>query len=752
MIPTSSSGTTNGCDNISSNCVIWQGPDIACIDLCNGDSISEVAAKIGNKVCQIITEGVAANPSLSGLDLTCLNIPGQTPTEIVPVLQAMVNQICLNSQSEPDPEPGSDLPMMTLPACLQYQDASGNPVTELRLDAFATLIANQVCTNLTSIQTINTTLTSLDSRIVILENCILDAQGNCNITAAEAQIIPTCILPQQLTDVSVVVLAIEAAFCSLRDATGDPAAINIAIGQSSITGSSNSLTSSSVSYGSIPGWNNAPINLAQSVQNAWVVIDDLYQALADVQTNCCATNGCDSVTFNYTASSVLNAQGLISQVQLVFTSSTIPATFNDVTGFSLVDITDVNGSSVSQQFSVASEQSNSNGILVPVSALDTSSDLTVTVRFRVTDGIDTCSDTLVKTVAGVVPCLTPTASAITETSVDVLISNNLGSTITIKIDILDAQGQVAATTTVNNPPVNIQEQLTGLVAGSAYEIVLTITSGGVAQVCPPVLFNTTSASKVNCDAGLDVVFALDYSPEMLTPIQDLQNNFASLVSTIAGSVQAGNKYRIGITTVDESIGLNMLPPYSLCAQYSALTNNQRLNNSTSGGNTIHLTAWELMSDDNGATATAALNNLANGASGQVGGCVQMGGGATANADPTDQLIAQNLMGNFAGTWRSSVQKVLIAVTTAEPSGGDDFFDQTDVAYLSQLAQIALQQGILCFVVGQGVDKTYNPGGGLPIQYPWRDFATATNGDWNSNDSAATIAAMINTACGTAPNP
>ena len=67
--------------------------------------------------------------------------------------------------------------MMTLPACMQYNDASGNPVTQLRLDAFATLIANQVCTNLSSITTINTTLTSLDSRIDILEACVLPCSG-----------------------------------------------------------------------------------------------------------------------------------------------------------------------------------------------------------------------------------------------------------------------------------------------------------------------------------------------------------------------------------------------------------------------------------------------------------------------------------------------------------------------------------------------------------------------------------------------
>ena len=63
MIPTSSSISTNGCDNISSNCVIWQGPDIACINLCSGDSVSEVVSKLATEVCTLITSGVTANPN-----------------------------------------------------------------------------------------------------------------------------------------------------------------------------------------------------------------------------------------------------------------------------------------------------------------------------------------------------------------------------------------------------------------------------------------------------------------------------------------------------------------------------------------------------------------------------------------------------------------------------------------------------------------------------------------------------------------
>jgi len=131
MIPTSSSASTNGCDNISSNCVVWQGPDIACIDLCTGDTITDVTAKLATKVCDIITNGVDANPNLSGLDLTCLNIQGQTPTTLVPVLQEMVNQICANSSGTTvgtssnlarSKQTTDSLPIMTLPACMQYDD------------------------------------------------------------------------------------------------------------------------------------------------------------------------------------------------------------------------------------------------------------------------------------------------------------------------------------------------------------------------------------------------------------------------------------------------------------------------------------------------------------------------------------------------------------------------------------------------------------------------------------------------------
>jgi len=41
--------SSENCDPISSNCVIWQGPDIDCIDLCKGDTVSEVIYKLATE-------------------------------------------------------------------------------------------------------------------------------------------------------------------------------------------------------------------------------------------------------------------------------------------------------------------------------------------------------------------------------------------------------------------------------------------------------------------------------------------------------------------------------------------------------------------------------------------------------------------------------------------------------------------------------------------------------------------------------
>ena len=742
MIPTNSSGTTNGCDNISSNCVIWQGPDITCIDLCSGDSISEVTFKLATKVCDLITNGVTANPSLTGLDLTCLNIAGKNPTELVPVLQEMVNSICSNntgggSNLNPKSTTLANLPIMTLPACMQYTDANGNPVTELRLDLFATLIAQQVCTNLASINLINSTLTSFSSRLDILEACVLPCSG----AVVEVQIIPTCVSTVGvLTNVSVVVLALESAFCTLRDAVGTAALINNAIGQTNITGSYTTLSNTSVSYGSIGGWQNPAPTLAQSVQNAWIVIDDMYSAITSIQTNCCP-GGCDSVVFASTHASQFDVStGLIDAITFNFTSSSIPSTFNDCSGSSVITLTDVNGLSLAQTVSVSSLQNVPSGFAFQTAALVTTQDLTVSIDYCVTDGTDTCTTILGSTVTGYIPCPSNIQiTAVTQTGFTFGFTQSLGVNAIYVVDVLDVSGTtVIATSTINSPGPNPSVTFTGLVPDTNFQVRITATYLGGTIQCP-LTPAATLTGVAPCSEGMDVAFVIDYTGSMGGIIDSVKAGVATLVSTIQTSSGA-NDYRLSLVTADEyATSMSPIPSYNTCADYTGLPAAQKVNNLGTNSSRQLITAWEMFQNNNGTTFTTQLNKLNKGVDGT---CINLGNGS-GTPEPSDYAAQLVVNSNFTGSFRSGIAKYVIIVTDKLPGGTGDSWNNTVWAGIQSMITFANLNGIKYFVCGPGVNIT---GGSVTPLYPWRELATQTSGGFNASADASAISGQIIAGC------
>jgi len=741
MIPTNSSGTTNGCDNISSNCVVWQGPDIACINLCSGDTISEVTSKIATKVCDLITNGVASNPSLTGLDLTCLNISGVTPTTLVPVLQAMVTEICSNkggsgsgsSALARKTQTTDSLPTMTLPACMQYNDANGNPVVELRLDLFATLIANQVCTNLSSITTINSTLTSYSSRLDVLEACVLPCSG----AVTEVQIIPTCVSNiGTLTNVSIVVSALESAYCTLVGGTGSVAQMNLAISQSTITSASATRNNSGATYSSITGWQTTASTLAQSLQNAWVVIDDLYAAVGDIQTNCCS-NGCDSVIFGYSTSTTVGANGVLNGVNFNFIGSTVPSSFNDSSGFSKVTLTDALGASLTQVVSVSNLQNNSSGFEFATGSLNTQQDLSIQVQFSVTNGVDTCEATQSNTVPGVVPCPTVSMTAIGDSTATVNFTNAIGTTAVYIIDILDASGIVQATSTINNPPATVTAAMTGLTPGTSYVARVTTQFGGATKVCPSTVF-VTASGRAPCANGMDVAFIVDYTGSMGGEIDAIKAGIGSIISTI-DTASGSNNYRLGLVTADENV-INT-PNYNTSTDYLALPSTQRIINTGSAGHFQFITAWEMFQENNNTTFSAQLAKLNSGA--PIAG-VPLGAG-DGTPEPTDMALGQVIeSSNFLNAFRSNVAKYAIIITDAPAGGDDDNFNAVDYARIGSLTTTALTNGIKVFVLGTGVNATYVSGG--VTVYPWREISVNTGGNYNVSESPTAIQNEIIAGC------
>jgi len=81
------------CSPISSNCVIWQGPDIPCIKLCTGDTVSDIVFKLATELCTIMDTLDIKNYDLSCFDLAVC--PPDTFQELIQfcVLIPSVKQI-----------------------------------------------------------------------------------------------------------------------------------------------------------------------------------------------------------------------------------------------------------------------------------------------------------------------------------------------------------------------------------------------------------------------------------------------------------------------------------------------------------------------------------------------------------------------------------------------------------------------------------------------------------------------------------
>lgn len=471
MIPVSNNNSP--CSPVSSNCVVWQGPNIPCINICNGDTVSDVVGKLGDELCTLVDAVCQCNPDISGLDLNCLP---QTPLELEAVLQAIIDYTCALPTTQ------GSLPNINLPACLQYNDGLGNPVTELPLDQFAILLGNEICDILAQITVINNSILSIENRLTILENCVLPCTPS---TSGDVSVISSCLFPATSVPVSTLLLALESQFCSFRNAVGSVALINTAISAQCVF-STTARLSGSGNYGSVSGWVNTPATLSESNVNQWLVICDLYNAVKYIQDNCCTTSGCGAVNFNYSYSVSDNSgDGVIDTINLNFTTSTIPSGWNDCGGSTLITITDSLGSSITQNVDVTALSINPAGVNINLSSLLTTNSITVKIDFCATDGVSQCSDTETFTVPLNIPCPSPVTVTGGFGTIDISFTNALGTSAIYSITAINTStGLALGTAVITNPGVAVNYTFTGATPGVTYDIVITTSQGTQIITCP----------------------------------------------------------------------------------------------------------------------------------------------------------------------------------------------------------------------------------------------------------------------------
>ena len=275
------------CSPIASNCVIWQGPDLACIKLCKGDTVSDVVAKLATELCDILD-----TLNINNYDLSCFNLTSCAPADFQALINFLIEKICaLENLPTPTPTPdGSGCPtdcFVTVVSCL-----ATSPNQVMNLVDYANLLATTICNILTEIDIIKASITNLDVRVTALENepapsfIIPSFVLSCDI----GTIIP--VLPSGATEDIDVVLErfINEEWCPTKAALGSYTDISNAVTSQSpcydgtVTALQYQYTTGAIMQVAYPNYVAVPTTLADAINNIWISLCDLRNAGKELST------------------------------------------------------------------------------------------------------------------------------------------------------------------------------------------------------------------------------------------------------------------------------------------------------------------------------------------------------------------------------------------------------------------------------------------------------------------------------------
>ena len=260
---------TKPCSPTSSNCVIWQGPDIPCINICRGDSISDITYKLATELCEILDALDVKN-----YDLSCFNVNACGPEDFKALLQFLIDRICALENIDP----------------ATVSTGSGNCPTEcfitaadcfgggiVNLTDYVISIGEKICDIVTNNEILKSDINNLEIRVTTLEN-----------TPAPTFTIPSFILDCDVATLltgnsydidNILEVFINDVWCSYYSATGTASELLTAIAQKCVN-DTDLQKSTGTAFNTNPNWiQDANYNtVADAINNIWVVLCDLFSA------------------------------------------------------------------------------------------------------------------------------------------------------------------------------------------------------------------------------------------------------------------------------------------------------------------------------------------------------------------------------------------------------------------------------------------------------------------------------------------
>ena len=281
------------CSPISSNCVIWQGGDIPCINLCSGDTVSDVVFKLATELCIIMDQ-----LNVSNYDLSCLGINSCPPADFHALIQLLINKICEANGIVVDTAKTSGCPdcvVSVAPAFIK------DTQTTMQLVDYVQDVANKVSSILDEISVVDNQIANLNNRVTVLEDtppptftlpsiptgCLATYMGGLP-SAAIDQVLDTLLNNSTI------------GYCSLIQATGLPTDILSAVASQCISATDPSLAypPDNMSTAYFGFWVNTPVTASDAITNLWLSICDIRTY---VQTFVLTVADTNTVNLSYTA-------------------------------------------------------------------------------------------------------------------------------------------------------------------------------------------------------------------------------------------------------------------------------------------------------------------------------------------------------------------------------------------------------------------------------------------------------------------
>lgn len=297
---------------VSSNTVVWQGPDIPCIELCTGDTVSTVVAKIAEHMCKMVSDLEDLKTLTFECLLDCPNNCDPKDYSLKAIIQLLLDNDCklqdlINSVL--NQVNSGNIPLsLDLKCLVPYLHALLISENDFTLNDLLQSFINIMCDHETSISDILTRIQSLEVLIKNFENIVIS--GSYIEPSITSCLYPSPLLHSQLTEL------IANYVCDIRSDIG------------SNTDIISTLTSECLSdYLNNPNIIQNPTSLAQDNYNKWVIICDLLSRIKTIEQTCC-TSSCEDIHIGYSTF----YDEVTKKLTLTFSSSagtSIPIGFND---------------------------------------------------------------------------------------------------------------------------------------------------------------------------------------------------------------------------------------------------------------------------------------------------------------------------------------------------------------------------------------------------------------------------------------